>query len=398
MVAALFLLVAGCASSAPHVTGLPATVPLDTLNGHMTVQGEINGQRMTFMIDTGFTWSSLSTEAARRAGLAPDGAKVRYSTDISNVRSSSPVVRVSALRLMTWRAGDANGTDSPADAAAGQVVFHDAEFNLVGPPAFQYGYDGVIGLDLLRRAVFRFDVPDKRLDLRLGELEAEGSILLSPKHGGLVLPFSTRAGDFSALLDTGNYQSLCVTQATGERIGFATTPQAVDYVGGVTSRFELFAARLAGDVTIGPLRLVRPVVAILPDQGFDANFGVASIMRISWELDVRRRRVRFDTVPPPEYWAWWEMPGYSFSGRNQRVDWLLPGGNAAAAGLRLGDEIVSINGVSAAALYQPLAPSGPYPLVIRRDGEERTVKLMMSRLFTELPTSRPASATAAPSP
>ena len=396
---ALLLIVAGCASERPTVSGLPATLPLDTLNGHMTVEGEINGQRMTFVIDTGFTWSSISAEAARRAGLAPDSAKVRRSTDISNALSSSRVVRVPELFLLTRQAESENPAGPPADAAPEQVVFHDAEFDLLGPPAFQYGYDGVIGLDLLRMAVIRFDVPGKRLDLRLGELEAEGSIPLSAKRGG---PSRTFVHTRWRLLRIARHGQLSIPSASPRRRANGSASQVrhrrLTMSAELRRGFELFAARLAGDVAIGPLRLVRPVVAILPDQGFDANFGVASLMRISWELDVRRRRVRFATVPPPEYWAWWEMPGYSFSGRNKRVDWVLSGGNAAAAGMQLGDEIVSINGVSATTLYQPLMPSGSYPVVIRRDGGERTIKLKMDRCFAEPSTSRPADATTAPSP
>jgi aspartyl protease family protein len=42
-------------------------------DGHFWVDAKVNGERVRFLVDSGATTTSLSTSAARRAGVKPDG-------------------------------------------------------------------------------------------------------------------------------------------------------------------------------------------------------------------------------------------------------------------------------------------------------------------------------------
>ena len=63
--------------------------------GHYVADGEINGRRVTFLLDTGATWVALPTALARELGLkrgaavtlqTANGAAVGYQTRLDSVR------------------------------------------------------------------------------------------------------------------------------------------------------------------------------------------------------------------------------------------------------------------------------------------------------------------------
>lgn len=63
--------------------------------GHYVAEGEINGRRVTFLLDTGATWVALPTSLARELGLkrgaaitlqTANGSAVGYQTRLDSVR------------------------------------------------------------------------------------------------------------------------------------------------------------------------------------------------------------------------------------------------------------------------------------------------------------------------
>lgn len=55
-------------------------------DGHFWVNGELNGQQVRFLVDSGATVTTISRETAERAGIEPDGRTVMTETANGDVR------------------------------------------------------------------------------------------------------------------------------------------------------------------------------------------------------------------------------------------------------------------------------------------------------------------------
>ena len=67
-----------------------------SLDGHFWVDAEINGERVRFLIDSGATTTSISTDTARRAGIEPNRS---FPAMVRTANGVVPVQRGRASRL-----------------------------------------------------------------------------------------------------------------------------------------------------------------------------------------------------------------------------------------------------------------------------------------------------------
>ena len=67
-----------------------------SLDGHFWVQGELNGHRVRFLVDSGATITSISTETARRAEISPSAGMPAL---VQTANGVVPVRRARAERL-----------------------------------------------------------------------------------------------------------------------------------------------------------------------------------------------------------------------------------------------------------------------------------------------------------
>jgi aspartyl protease family protein len=70
-----------------------------SLDGHFWVDGTLNGQRVRFLIDSGATTTSISTDTARRAGIEPSSGIPAM------VRTANGTVAVERGRAETLKVG-----------------------------------------------------------------------------------------------------------------------------------------------------------------------------------------------------------------------------------------------------------------------------------------------------
>ena len=68
-------------------------------NGHYIFPGTINGQPVTFLLDTGATLVALTASTARRAGIVLSPADYRAEVDTANGRTRAAVVRIDRLEI-----------------------------------------------------------------------------------------------------------------------------------------------------------------------------------------------------------------------------------------------------------------------------------------------------------
>lgn len=97
--------------------------------GHYLADGQINGEPVTFLLDTGATQVAVPTELARRLGL-PAGAPIIIST--ANGRATAHRTRLASVRL-------------------GDIVLHDVEA-LIAPG--MGGEDVLLGMSALKQLEF----------------------------------------------------------------------------------------------------------------------------------------------------------------------------------------------------------------------------------------------------
>ena len=386
-------------TTAPAVEGLPATVRLVELRGWSTVSGRINGERFTFVLDTGAAFCVLTPEAARRAGLNVSEHAASGTSDAQGVCRNLPTATADTLCLQ--QAGKRQRRGSP-------VVFRAVDFLVGDSPALTDGVDGIIGLPLLEQGVFRFDVGNGKLTIRDGELAADYSLPLRRGGGGLLqLPLDADDREIFLLLDSGDTGTLGLRQSVADQLGYASPPRVAFVSRSFSSVGEASTARLACDLTFGGVRLVRPIVTLVPDEeGHWPTLGNGVLRTLVWELDARNARLCIVDPPTEPITMGTEIAlGFHLSPDADTIDWLVPNGNAAAAGLLVGDGVLSVAGLSADAIRRIAIPDvgddESFPVVVRRNGGELTFDIKITQLHAEpttRPATRPAGATTVPSP
>lgn len=85
-------------ASAPAVSGEPMTLRKGE-DGHFWVTAEVNGRPMRFMVDSGATFTAISTEAARAAGIAPSGLGLRTVIETANGMVEADRATIADLRV-----------------------------------------------------------------------------------------------------------------------------------------------------------------------------------------------------------------------------------------------------------------------------------------------------------
>lgn len=85
-------------ASAPAVSGEPMTLRKGE-DGHFWVTAEVNGRPMRFMVDSGATFTAISTEAARAAGIAPSGLGLKTVIETANGMVEADRATIADLRV-----------------------------------------------------------------------------------------------------------------------------------------------------------------------------------------------------------------------------------------------------------------------------------------------------------
>jgi aspartyl protease family protein len=70
-------------ASAPAISGTPMTLRKSD-DGHFWVTADVNGRPVRFLIDSGATFTALSADAARQAGVEADGLSLKTVIETAN--------------------------------------------------------------------------------------------------------------------------------------------------------------------------------------------------------------------------------------------------------------------------------------------------------------------------
>lgn len=85
-------------AGAPAISGEPMTLRKSE-DGHFWVTADVNGRPMRFMVDSGATFTAISTEAAQAAGIEPSGLGLKTVIETANGMVEADRATVKDLRV-----------------------------------------------------------------------------------------------------------------------------------------------------------------------------------------------------------------------------------------------------------------------------------------------------------
>jgi predicted aspartyl protease len=256
----------------------PQSIPLEITHGKPYVKVTINGQGpFRFVIDTGTGAEAFVTpQLAQQLNLAPAG-HVQLGDPSGLGKQKTPLVMIDSL--------DVGGVEFSGIKAVEHVLSDD-----------DGSVQGLLGFVLFRKYLLTLDFPKHRLTL------AQGSV--SPDEGHSVLPFRMPDGipiiplrigglEVEGLLDSGG-TGLSLPDAVATRLKWATVPTLFGNSRTLSTRFEVKAATLDGDISLAGYTFARPFVEINPAFPL-ANIGSCPMQDFAFTFDQENRLVRIES-------------------------------------------------------------------------------------------------------
>lgn len=366
---------------APPKVSFAATsqaIPFQLFRGNrIIVPAKLNGHETNVLLDTGASATTIDRAYARSIGIPP-GRKIvgKGAGGIVEAELASGItLEIGGMRLDKMNVG---------------VIDLGMVSRAIGRPVTV-----VLGREFFNSAVVSIDWGESRLQLRSHEAfrpAGDANLLqLSRKGPFNTIPVSIAgAGQIDALLDLGNGGALVLP-----RTSWAAHPELANLhfaegrTGGVGGLHPARSA-LVPQVTLAGKTFTN-VPASLSESGNDydptqmANVGIGLLKQFRVDLDLGRDRIYLaprSGAPPFDQ----DRSGTRLDlvGDRLKVALISPQGPAAAAGLKVGDEIIAVDGRKVTADYYNArdwtrGPAGKAVTLLRADGSE--VKLTLADYY-----------------
>jgi len=265
----------------PRTTVVPADgaeVPM-LRSGHMpAVHVMLNGQGpFLFAIDTGGAGTArVDTALAARLGLEKVGEALGGDPSGRNARAMA-LVAIDSLQIGGARfEGLQAAVRDMREMPRGEKV------------------DGVLGFGLFAGCLLTLDYPANVVRMALGELPpANGrDVLAFTRERGIPTARITVAGrEMDAHVDAGFMGGISLPLAEAERLPLSAPPQVVGRGQTLGNTFEIKAAPLDGNVSIGAVLIERPMVDFQPVFPM-ANVGARILRELAVTFDQKNNRMR----------------------------------------------------------------------------------------------------------
>lgn len=281
------LLLVGAALRLPAQISAPLPAPpaqealhiahMDVIHAKPFVMVMVNGKGpFRFVVDTGTGGQALVTpELADTLGL-PAAGRAHLNDPSGLGGKSAPVVLIESLEVA--------GVEFRGVKAVRHVLNGE-----------DGACDGVLGFTLFRDYLLTLDYPNRRMTLNAGVLipDGENSVLPFRMPDGVpIAAMRIGALRIEALLDSGG-DGLSLPERLVSQLKFMVDPVAFAAGQSFSTRFEIKAAKLAGEVRLGAYTFERPFVEI--HAAFPlANFGSCPMQNFALTFDQKNLLVRFE--------------------------------------------------------------------------------------------------------
>ena len=275
----LLLLVAPCLAGAEVGSGegttVLAAVPLEISDRLPIVKLRIDGEGpFAFFVNTGAAETALRHTLVERLGLTALGpGSLGGQIDGERVRAAS-------VRL-----GDLEITDVELLSIDFSQITGDDE-----------GPDGVLGFGLLSQYLWTLDYAAGRLEISEGALPATGSGILEFQLEGDADPsisIEVAGHPLRARLDPSEFGGLVLPGALMDELPLASPAGKIGRTGNAEGMFDLYGARLEGELRFGGVALSNPRV-VFSEAYASANLGYRALEEFALTFDTPNRRVRFE--------------------------------------------------------------------------------------------------------
>lgn len=264
----------------------PATVPLLNWQGHIFVQGRVNGRTLTFLVDSGSQGIFIDPSVAQRLGLTPEGTM--------EVNGAGKARALGVVALGTIDFGSAQ---LPVRVA---TVLDISGLEYEGK-----SIDGVLGYPLFAAAEVRIDPERETVTFaRVGTLPPRGKAIAVDTARDLpVVVGQIDRVAAKLVIDTGNNEELLVYPAF-----LAAHPGLIDYADtrhfaanrGVGGSSEA-RPTMVDQLQLGQIELYnRYATVILADKGVfgdprvDGNVGWATLKNLVLTFDLADASLQLD--------------------------------------------------------------------------------------------------------
>jgi predicted aspartyl protease len=343
----------------------PAVIPLEMSAGRPSIDLKLDGKgpyRLLFdtgsgaelILDQGLADElALRSTGTRRIGdpNAPEAIEAKV-VAVASVEAAG--VSFGKIMAISWKRPGMGIADSPR---------------------------GVVGLGLFGDKVLTLDYPGKKLIVEDGALpEPDGKTVLRAtfEDGIPSLPIDVAGTPFRAHLDSGSTGFLGLPLDAAKTLPLEAPPVQIGRARTASGDYAVFEARLTGAVRIGSLGMDGPKLRFVDLPS--ANLGSDLLRTLVVSVDKKHGRVRLVSSGRPLEPT--DRPRFGVITRGPKdgrlpVEGVAPGSPAETAGLRAGDEIVSLNGhdvqgMSAAQIGEAFL-SRPLSIALDRAGE--TIRL-----------------------
>ncbi len=382
--------VAAFQSAAQAVAKAPVSIPFELNGRHIILKGKVNGQPLTFVLDTGDQVAILDLDLAKRMNLDLSGGEVK-------------VGGAGAAVLSGARVKDASFT---LDGLQGfsQTVRMALPLGPVLSPRAGRPFEGIIGAEFIQEFVVEIDYQAKVLKLHdkekfvytgPGESIPIDLVQGHPILEAEVTPIGSAPLKGKFVLDLGAGLALALYSPFVEENRLpGPEVKTIRSLGGAGAGGET-TGRIGrvSELKIGNYRIQGPTTLFSEDKAgafasksLAGNIGARVANKFRVFLDYGRKRIIFEpnstfAAPYDHSTAGLSLVAEGNDYRTFRVRAVLENSPASEIGLQKDDVILSVNGHPAAEftlskLYDLFEKPVPYKLTIRRG--EQTLQLTLT--------------------
>jgi hypothetical protein len=362
-------------------------------NDHVWLKASLNGgPPEDFLLDTGASVTVIDSTAAERYGLKLQG---RMQAQGAGAAGGASFSQVDSIRV----AGpDGDGVTLVAQKVAVLSVSPQLE------PFFWKPCAGILGYDFISRFVTEIDFDGETLTLydpKTFQYQGKGQSVPLTMAGNIPVVKARIDDAFEGefRLDVGSGSTVDVHSP------FA---RAHDLRSRMTKTFEVTGGGFGGTFTstigrmkkmeIGPYSWSEPLVTLsgaevggLASEDYAGNIGNKILERFKCTFDYERRAVYLE--PSARYGRRdkFTLAGVAVAKHPDgfKVAQVMPGSAAAAAGLREGDQVVTLDGKPIASytadgldqMFDEGKPGDKHAIEIQREGKKKKVTLKLKELL-----------------
>lgn len=321
-----------------------ATVPFRVADNAIVVDAAINGQKAALMFDSGFGGSVVLDETI----------DVGAATGSTVLRDFVGELRASTVNLKSLKLGDYQ-----LDPDEKTIVQQPANFSA----AYGQHVDGIMGLAALKNKVTEIDFQHRQfvfypsstdLSTRVPDNKTTFLVKMLPLGGNAIeLPVTSPSGKLMTMaLDTGNSFYATTHKDVLERVDLwkeSDTPLYIRQSGVASGNVDSWSKKMPPMTIFGvPVQQTVWDVIDLPssDARGDGTVGFEFLRNFNITFDFAKRRVWLEKWTPAIENE--EVGDLGISARYSRLDKAVevaivsPGSPAEKAGIKVGDQILSI--------------------------------------------------------